>query len=121
MPIWPASLPQELLPDGITVRDDDAVLRTPMDAGPPTRRNRFTAVTRRLTGGIVLTGTEKQAFDIFYRDDLANGAVAFDWTDPVTGSTISVAFREPPEFALVAPGPAGERVWQAQLQMEVQP
>ena len=45
MPTWPLDLPA--LPfAGVSMKDDDAVLRTPMDAGPQSRRNRFTAITK---------------------------------------------------------------------------
>lgn len=121
MPTWPITLPQ--LPfDGVTTRDDDAVLRTPMDTGPPTRRNRFTAHTQKLSYPMVLTGAEKVDFDFFYRNDLKNGSLAFDWIDLADDTTVSMAFTGPVQWALRAGAKdAADRVWTGVLNLEVQP
>ena len=77
MPTWPIELPQ--LPFmGVTAQDEESVLRSPMDSGPPTRRNRFTAHLQSVTFPMVLTGAERQAYDFFFRKTLANGSLAFD-------------------------------------------
>jgi hypothetical protein len=121
MPTWPIELPQ--LPfGGVTAQDDDSVLRTPMDSGPPTRRNRFTAHTQKVTCPMVLTGAERTAFDFFYRSTLSNGALAFDWIDPVDDSVVSMAFTSPTQWALIAGGAdAAERGWSGVLSLQVQP
>ena len=121
MPTWPIDLP-DLPFSGVTMQDVDAVLRTPMDSGPPSRRNRFTTHMQALQMPMVLTGTEKATFDFFYRDTLANGSLAFDWVDLVDDTTVSVAFTSPPAWALIgnAADPA-ERNWSAVLALEVQP
>ena len=122
MPVWPATLPQAPLVSGLSMKDDDAVLRTPMDAGPPSRRNRFTAITQSVRASIHLTGAQKTVFDTFYRTTLHNGALSFDWTDPGTGATVSYAFKAPPEFAMVRPhGDPLERLWVGSLDLEIQP
>lgn len=125
MATWPASLPQKQFL-GLTERDQDAVLRTAMDAGPPTRRNRFTSITREVNVPIVVTGTQKQTFDTFFRTTLANGALEFDWEDPVTDATVSFAFRSPPRWTLTRGGdpsgdPTADRIWTATLELEIQP
>lgn len=120
MTTWPATLPQNQFL-GMTEQDDDAVLRTPMDAGPPSRRNRFTAITRGVRTPIVVTGAQKQVFDTFYRDTLRNGSLAFDWEDPTTDVTLSFAFRGPPQWALIRGGTPDNRVWETTLDLEIQP
>ena len=122
MPAWPMNLPQ--LPfDGVTAQDKDAVLRTQMDSGPSTRRNRFTAHTQILTMPMVLTGIERADFDFFYRTDLKNGALAFDWVDPADDSqTVSMAFTEPVQWSLRAGAKdAADRLWSGVMSLEVQP
>ncbi len=121
MPTWPIELPH--LPfAGVTAADTDAVLRSPMDSGPPSRRNRFTSHIQNIQMPMVLTGSEKAAFDFFFRSTLGNGALAFDWIDPIDDTVVSMAFAVPPAWALIggAADPA-ERHWSAVLSLEVQP
>ncbi len=121
MPAWPIELPQ--LPfAGVTATDAEAVLRSPMDSGPPTRRNRFTSHMQTVQMPMVLDGDEKAAFDFFFRSTLGNGALAFDWIDPVDDTVVSMAFTAPPVWALIggAASPA-DRVWSAVINLEIQP
>lgn len=121
MPAWPLDLPA--LPfAGVSVRDRDAVARTAMDTGPASRRNRFTSHVQTVSAPMVLTGAEKATFDFFFRSTLANGALGFDWIDPSTDDTVTLAFTEPPEWSAFA-GDADPdlRGWQAVLRLEVQP
>lgn len=121
MATWPASLPQKQF-IGLTEQDQDAVLRTPMDAGPPTRRNRFTAVARDVDVPLVINGTQKATFDTFFRTTLSHGATAFDWEDPTDDSTVSFAFRSSPKWNLVRGGSTtATRIWTTTLQLEIQP
>lgn len=120
MASWPATLPQKQFV-GTRVKDDDAVLRTPMDAGPPTTRNRFTAVSRSVSCPIVLTGAQKATFDAFYRTTLANGSSSFTWEDPSDDSTVSFKFKGYPELTLFRGGAAAKRLWSGTLELEQLP
>ena len=120
MTAWPASLPQNQFL-GMTEQDIDARVVSPNDSGPPSRRNRFNARLTSVSTPIVLTGTQKQTFDTFYRTTLLNGASAFDWEDPTTDATVSFAFKTPPRWALVRGGTAATRIWSATLELEIQP
>ncbi|NIU01079.1 MAG: hypothetical protein GWN01_09185 [Nitrosopumilaceae archaeon] len=120
MPTWPGSLPQKQFA-GLEDKDTPAVLRTPMDTGPSTRRNRFTAVKREVTVPLILDGTDRQTFDNFFRSTLKNGTLSFDWEDPVTDSTVTFAFLGPPRWTLVAGGSTSNRLWETTLNLEIQP
>lgn len=120
MPAWPASLPQDQFL-GLTDQDVDAVIRTEMDAGPPSRRRRYTAVIRNVSVQLIVTGAQRQTFDTFFRTTIAGGATAFDWEDPVTDATVSFAFRSPPRWRLRAGGNINDRVWDTTLELEIQP
>lgn len=120
MPTWPPSLPQGFFLRATDQRQD-AVARTPMDSGPATTRNRFTAVSRELSVPIVLTGAQRQTLDAFFETDLANGALSFDWKDPVTDAAKTFRFRAPPRFSLGAPGAPDERLWSGTLELEILP
>lgn len=121
MPTWPIELPQ--LPySGVTAQDRDSVLRTQMDSGPDTRRNKFTAHMQTLRMPMVVDGAERAAFDVFFRKTLKKGALAFDWIDPVDDTTVSMAFTGPPQWSLIAGAKdAADRGWFAVLDLEVQP
>lgn len=121
MPTWPASLPQDALV-GVAVSAGDSVLRSQMDAGPPTRRNRFTANTVAITTSMVLTGTQVATLDTFFHDTLSNGALSFDWKDPRTDAAAVIAFTAPPKYAGIVGDPMpGDRLWRASLSLEIQP
>lgn len=120
MAAWPAALPQKQFV-GLTETDVDAVARTPMDSGPASRRNRFSAVPRNIVVPIILNGAQKQAFDSFYRTTLSNGAQSFDWDDPVTDASISLAFTKPPQWVLTRGGTPAARHWRADLTLEILP
>ena len=119
MAVWPASLPQQLV--GTGDQDQDAVLRTPMDAGPPTQRNRFSAIVRNLTVPMILTGTQRQTFDTFFRTELKNGSLRFDWEDPVTDATVTMRFLKPPKWKMSRGGNPATRVFRGSLDLEIQP
>lgn len=120
MATWPAQLPQDQFLN-LTDQQQDSVLRTNMETGPPSRRARFTAVTRAVDVPIMMTGDQRAVFDDFYRDDLAFGALAFDWEDPSTDATVSFAFRSPPKWTLRRGGLPAARIWQSSLELEIQP
>ena len=120
MTVWPGTLPQKQFL-GMTETDVDAVVRTPMDSGPPSRRNRFAANMRFVRAPIVLTGAQKQTFDTFFRTTLKNGSLEFDWEDPTTDATVSFAFRGPPSWALISGGDVNSRKWSGVLSLEIQP
>lgn len=100
MPTWPATLPQSLLASLKRTRQSGKV-RSDMDTGPAKQRARFTAVALHYDGSLMLTGTQLAAFETFYEDTLGQGAVAFDWIDPVTDVAASLRFRSDPEDTLV--------------------
>lgn len=95
MPIWPPTLPDTPLRDGYQEAEADTVIETPMEAGPPKSRPRVTAGTRAFTCVFEFTGAELAQFKTFYRDTVANGALSFDWTEPVSGATATFKFTKP--------------------------
>ena len=84
MPTWPATLPQ-LGQIGAGYKPQDAVARSPMDAGSPSRRNRFTAITKDVNYQMPLTGVQAAILEDFHENTLRNGALSFDWISPLTG------------------------------------
>lgn len=123
MPSWPASLPQRLMLP-VTVTPRSAVVRTEMDVGPPKQRLRSTLVWKDVVGHMVLTGAQKAAFDAWWQNDIAQGALAFTWVDPTDNEPAQLRFvtEEPPEWSLIVPGIVlADRRWAAVLQLEIVP
>ena len=67
---------------------------------------------------MLLTSTQLAVFRKFFADDLGGGALAFDWTDPVTGT--AATFRFVGDGAPYRVRPAGANV-QLTLSLEILP
>lgn len=127
MPTWPGGLPQEqFLPLSYARRD--VRLRTPNDTGPVNQRKRYTAAAKEVSLLLVFTGAELNTFESFWQTDLGEGALSFDWTDPVAPDTTAGAptttfrFIEPPVFAAVrGDANSADRLYQATARLEIMP
>jgi hypothetical protein len=95
MAVWPATLPQYVLVDGYQERPPELLIESPMDAGPPARRRRFTAGETAIACRIALSAAQKATLEGFFGDDLKAGAVAFDWVHPVSREPATVRMRRP--------------------------
>lgn len=120
MASWPGTLPQNQF-RGLSDEREVAVVRSNMDAGPAKQRRRFSAAVRTLTVPIILNGAQKQTFDTFFITTLAEGALSFAWTDPVTDSALNLRFTKPPKWVLQVGGSTSARLWQAELPLEILP
>lgn len=121
MPSWPSSLPL-LGQIGAQLADDDSVVEFAPDTGPTQRRNRSTAITQSLSYTMTLTGAQLATLNAFYRTDLRNGALSFDWLDPTDDTAAVVRFKSPPEkTARVGGADTSKRLWIVKLSLEIQP
>jgi len=91
---WPELLPSELLADGFSKQPQGNVIRTSMDAGPKKARRRYTARTVKYSGKQVFDESELMVFEQFYHKVIADGALRFNFTDPVTRETAEFRFTE---------------------------
>lgn len=84
VPNWPVSLPQRPRSQGFSGGPQDSRARFDPDYGPPILRRRTTANPRLFDATFPnLRAVQLEAFDAFYDADLAGGALAFAWRDPV--------------------------------------
>lgn len=116
MPVWPVSLPQDVLIDGYDERPPDTTLRSTMDEGPAKVRRRFTAGVRVFSVTVALTRAQVETLDAFYRTDLQGGALRFDWTHPRTLAAVQFRFIAGPRYV-----PQSQTEWLTQLQLEILP
>jgi len=118
---WPATLPQRLSSDA-SVQDDESRAMSDMDAGPASVRNRFTAITQTAKGSMILTGTQLSTFNTFFRTTIKQGSLSFSWIHPFTEEAATVRFKSKPEWKCIKPaGSVGDRLYQAALELEIQP
>lgn len=101
--VWPTSLPANFITSGFEMAQQNAVIRTQMDTGAPKRRRRFTAAIKMIKGSMVLTTTQYSTLDAFYTSTLKNGSLPFDFAHPISGSSISCYFTEPPKYTANGP------------------
>jgi len=116
---WPTDLPGYLT--GITDKRGKTRVRSTVDVGPAIVRKRYTAAVRNVNLPVRFSNAERIIFDTFYETDLDNGINPFNWTDPVSGDTVSFRFRteDAPEFKGEE---GGEFVaWTATLELEILP
>lgn len=114
---WPIDLPQNLLLDGFTNSFGTTAVQTSMSAGPSFSRPRYTAPEEPVTGNIYLQSYEQYAkLRQFYRDDLAEGTLPFDWIHPITQNVVTVRFdTDSPPSAV----PLGADQYKATLTIKV--
>lgn len=116
-PVWPASLPQDVLVEGYDEAMPDLALRTEMDAGPAKVRRRFTAGVRTFKVGSAMTRAQVATLDTFFVTTVQGGALSFDWTHPRTQAAATFRFTRPPR---TAPEAGGQR-WRVELELEIMP
>lgn len=110
MPTWPASLPQSPESAGYREGGGFPVIQAPVD-GPPKSRRRYTAAIQSVPCSVRLTAAQLATFETFFRDDLQQGALAFDWS--VRGDAArSARYRFTAEYQLTHLGGPN---WQAEL------
>lgn len=116
MAVWSASLPQTVLQQGYREQAPQNKLRTQMDAGPPKMRRRYTAGVRQIRAMSNMTTTQIADLKTFHNTTLQGGALAFDWTDPVAGGTVSFRFVTEPSWE-----PLSGNRYRVSLDLEIMP
>lgn len=113
MASWPATLPQQVLRDGLGETLPDTALRTSMDVGPAKLRRRSSAAVRPISAAVNLSTSQAADLETFYVSTLEGGTLPFDMADPRTGTTYSFRFTSPPGLS-----PLGATIWRASLALE---
>ena len=97
---WPELLPAGLLADGFSKEPQSGVIRSSMDAGPQKARRRYTARAVKYSGKQIFSAAELAVFEQFYHTVLADGALRFNFTDPITRE--AAEFRFAGDYAVTA-------------------
>lgn len=112
--LWPASLPQVPVGEGVSYTSWENSIRTQMEAGTNKLRRRFTAVGDDVMLALICTREQADALQVFYADTLKT-VLPFTWRH--FGKTgwpqTDYRFKSPPKFM-----PAGGIMWRAELELE---
>jgi hypothetical protein len=118
MPSWPSTIPTFLV-SGFSEEPGDGRLRTPMDAGPPKVRRRFTATVTKMRGTIQTDDAGLAAFRTFLNTTTLGGSLPFDWEHPITGDAIVCQFGE--SLPRWSPANRAATRWDIDLDLEILP
>lgn len=85
----------KILYSGYQKNRESSLMRTDMESGPPKQARVKSNVMEVHTVKIYLSSkSDFQSFENWYRSDIADGASWFDFTDPISGSTVQARFRD---------------------------
>lgn len=113
---WPALLQQKFNVDNFSVKFGDTLLRSDMDVGLDKVRSRYTIGIDIYTSSINLDIDDFDILSNFYKTALNNGALTFDFLNPMTEVTEEFRFVEPPGIT-----PMGGRIFKVQMTWERMP
>lgn len=116
MAAWPASLPQELVRDGLAVGYQSNVVRYQAELGPPLSRRRGTAAPKTLSGSMVISAAQFATWSTFFEATIKYGADSFSWNHPIDDSAITVKFAAEPELEAIGGG-----YWRLNLSLLILP
>jgi len=94
--IWPTTLPQDMIEQGLSAPFPDNVIHKTMEVGPPKLRRRDTSAPWPVTGSVILTYDEFATFTTFFNTTIASGSLAFDWKHPLTQAAAECTFKKVP-------------------------
>jgi len=84
MPSWPSNIPQYFNVAGFNEEPIDNAIRTTMETGDVKIRRRFTGQHYVISGAIDMTAAEFETFRAWWRDNLRDGVLSFDWVHPTS-------------------------------------
>lgn len=98
IPVWPVTLPQELLIAGYARSAPDNRIESQMDVGPGKIRRRTTSAPSKFSGTLKMDRAKLAIFTQFYSVTTQSGVLRFSWTDPDTGAAVEMRFAEVPSW-----------------------
>lgn len=97
---WPITLPLKPRQGTLQEPGDEAVHRSPADAGKPRVAQKYTKAIKYITGTFdldnSLSPSQVTTLITFFETTCKNGSLPFDFTHPRTGAAVSVYFESRP-------------------------
>jgi hypothetical protein len=98
IPIWPTTLPAEILMEGYNQAFPDNLIRVQMDVGPDKVRKRTSSQPAPVSGRQLLTKAQGAILSTFYNTTLISGVLRFSWFHPITRDAVEFRFVSPPSW-----------------------
>lgn len=95
---WPASLEQRVNEDGYGLQFGDPTMTSDMDSGPPKKRARSTKGIDIHDCTMRLKIDQYTVLKNFYKTDLNQGVLTFEFNHPITGVLTEFQFVSPPRI-----------------------
>lgn len=94
--VYPLDLPTKPRAGTYSEPGDDALAMSPVDAGAPRQRRKFTKATKYLAGTWDLSSAQVTSLMNHFENTCKLGQEPFDFVHPRTGVTVSVYFTARP-------------------------
>jgi hypothetical protein len=121
VPVWPTSLPQNLIYEGQEEQFADMTERSSMEYGPDKVRKRTSSAVRQVGGYIVVTRTQLNALKDFFNTELLGGSLRFEWIDPTSDEESSSSYYVEMRFTAPPAARAEGPLFRVQLSLEILP
>lgn len=96
--IWPVTLPQEMVTQGLGEDLPDNTIRTKTEYGPTRDRRRTTSGDRSVKGTLVVHQDDYPILEDFYFNITKDGTIRFQWVMPLSGADGMFKFEAPPSI-----------------------
>src|SRR5262249_45997313 len=101
MPSWPGTVPQSANVESLSEEDQESYVEFPVEVGIPKRRARTTMVVATLVYDKLLTWTQWDLLQTFYRSDCKKGTLSFTRNHPRTAASLLCIWTKPPKATSV--------------------
>lgn len=118
--VWLPSLPKRL-ELGASIEGQKGFILTPMSAGPPKLRKRFSATSALVTGKMKFSKRQRSIFETFFKETLSEGSEPFEWVDPADFTPRDFIFEEPVKWQALVGGTDGVSLWLATFKLRMLP
>ena len=118
---WPTSLPQKPLVDGYKRTLPNNLIRSSMDTGSDKVRKRGRFKPQLINCSYVLTNAQRNELERFVKDDIAEGAICFNWPHPELNKLVRARLKASQEGILDFSPYKDTARWVVTLNLEIWP
>jgi len=118
---WPTSLPQKPLIDGYKRVVPNNLIRSSMDTGSDKVRKRGRFKPQEISASYVLTAAQRNTLEAFVHDNIAEGAICFNWPHPELNRLVRARLKASQDGVLEFSPYKTTTRWAVTLKLEIWP
>ena len=118
---WPLSLPQKPLVDGYKRTLPNNLIRSSMDTGSDKVRKRGRFKPQEISASYVLTAAQRNTLEDFIHNNLAEGAICFNWPHPELNKLVRARLKASSDGILEFSPYKDTTRWSVTLKIEIWP